>query len=348
MFFAPYTPLFCINKHFIVQTKTALIALLCACSTLVIMRDTASFEQKESGAQPGAIGVENAARIGKDSVPARLFVVVPQDIPIRRYFKFIAQTAAKWDSILPYPVNEHLLVRFNPALIDTLAETDYYRRKEKGDTVLNQTDVVVLHRGDTLFIPDSVAAARLTERMRSTEIDVNIPEYRLRIVEEGKVLYSFPIRVGQNKVRYLASAGREVDLRTKTGDGSVIRINRDPVFVNPVDGKKFTHTKRDDGVLTLMPKIPWTEVELNGMRYGQMIHPTTNPHTLEKPYSNGCIGLNEADAWRFYYYAPLGTRVRFRYDLRVVNAAGDTILLPDIYKRGSGKQKVHVVIAVIP
>lgn len=348
MFLAPFILLICSNKHIILQTKTALIALLCACSTMVIMRDNVPPEAMAPVASQSVIDVTSGAPAKRDSIPPRLFAVVPQDVPVRKYFRFIAQTAAKWDSILPYPINEHILVRFNPALIDTLAATDYYLRKAQGDTVLIQTDVVVLHRGDTLFIPDSTEAARLTARMRQTEIDVNIPEFRLRIVEDGKVLYSFPIRVGQNKVRYLASAGREVDLRTKTGNGSVIRINRDPVFVNPVDGKKFTHTRRDDGILTLMPLIPWTEVELNGMRYGQMIHPTTNPKTLEKPYSNGCIGLNEADAWRFYYHAPIGTRVRFRYDLKVVNAAGDTILLPDIYKKGSGKQKVHVVIAVIP
>jgi len=101
-------------------------------------------------------------------------------------------------------------------------------------------------------------------------------------------------------------------------------------------------------VRTLMPQIPWTEVELDGMRYGQMIHPTTNPETLERAYSNGCIGLGEADAWCFYYHAPLGTPVVFRYDLETVNETGDTIMLPDIYKRGKQKQPVRAVIGVFP
>lgn len=283
-----------------------------------------------------------------DTIPDRLFTVVPEDISIKAYFKFLNRIIARYDTLVPYPLSEHLLVRANAWIIDTLENTDYYRRKVHGDTLLVQPGATVLHRGDTLFFPDSLSALSLLDKMKHTRIDVNIPEFRLRIFENGKELYCFPIRVGQNRVRYLAEAGREVDLRTKTGDGSVIRTNRYPVFTNPVDGKRFTHTRRDDGITTLMPQIPWTEVELNGMRYGQMIHPTTNPATLGKAYSNGCVGLGEADAWRFYYYAPLGTPVAFRYDLEVVSASGDTITLPDIYKRGKKKQFVRAVIGVFP
>ena len=35
--------------------------------------------------------------------------------------------------------------------------------------------------------------------------------------------------------------------------------------------------------------------------------------------------------WRVYYYAPLSTKVRFRYDLEVPGVDGDTVQLPDIY-----------------
>ncbi len=283
-----------------------------------------------------------------DPIPDRLFTIVPEDIPIKTYFKFLNKVIAHYDTLVPYALSEHLLVRANAWIIDSLQNTDYYRRKSRGDTLLVQPDAIIFHQGDTLFFPDSLTALTLSDKIRHTRIDVNIPEFRLRIFENDKELYAFPIRVGQNRVRYLAEAGREVDLRTKTGSGSVIRTNRYPVFTNPVDGKRFTHTKRDDGVTTLMPQIPWTEVELNGMRYGQMIHPTTNPETLERAYSNGCVGLGEADAWRFYYHSPLGTPVVFRYDLEVVSATGDTVLLPDIYKRGNKKQPVRAVIGVFP
>ena len=71
---------------------------------------------------------------------------------------------------------------------------------------------------------------------------------------------------------------------------------------------------------------------VDGQRLGDLIHPTTNPKTLSKAYSNGCVGLKEADAWYVYYYAPLGTRVVFRYELRPVREEGDTLTLRDIYR----------------
>ncbi len=57
--------------------------------------------------------------------------------------------------------------------------------------------------------------------------------------------------------------------------------------------KQFFTTKRDDEKRTFMPLIPWIETEINGIRNGQMIHPTTNPKTLGKAYSNGCIRVRE-------------------------------------------------------
>jgi len=140
--------------------------------------------------------------------------------------------------------------------------------------------------------------------------------------------------VGQNKKKYLAQSGRETDLRTRTGRGKIIRHDRNPRFYNPVDGKRYYTTLRDDGNRTLMPQIPWIETEIDGRRNGQLIHPTTNPVTLEKAYSNGCIGTSEADAWILYYHAPLGTPVRIRYDLKVPATDGVLPYLKDIYGWG--------------
>jgi L,D-transpeptidase ErfK/SrfK len=95
-------------------------------------------------------------------------------------------------------------------------------------------------------------------------------------------------------------------------------------------------TKRDDNRVTKLPQIPFIETEINGIRNGQLIHPTTNAATLGKVYSNGCIGTNEADAWVIYYYAPIETKIKIRYDLNVVDASGDSIVLKDIYNK---KQK---------
>jgi L,D-transpeptidase ErfK/SrfK len=141
--------------------------------------------------------------------------------------------------------------------------------------------------------------------------------------------------VGKNKRRYLETAGRIVDLRTPVGTGKIVRIERDPYFVDPVSGERFFTTRRDDGRRTLMPQIPWLEPEINGLRYGTLIHPTTNPSTLGKAYSNGCVGTPEAAAWVVYYHAPLGTEVRFRYDREVTDERGNTVFLEDIYQLSS-------------
>ena len=81
-----------------------------------------------------------------------------------------------------------------------------------------------------------------------------------------------------------------------------------------------------------MPVIPWIETEINGIRNGQMIHPTTNPETLGKAYSNGCIGVSESDAWIIYYHAPLNTALQIRYDLIILDEKGEKRELEDIYK----------------
>ncbi len=83
--------------------------------------------------------------------------------------------------------------------------------------------------------------------------------------------------------------------------------------------------------MTKLPQIPFLETELNGFRHGQLIHPTTNPETLGKAYSNGCIGTKEADAWVLYYYAPIDTKIHIRYDLNTLDENGNTIILNDIY-----------------
>ncbi|MFK7811100.1 MAG: L,D-transpeptidase, partial [Maribacter sp.] len=57
----------------------------------------------------------------------------------------------------------------------------------------------------------------------------------------------------------------------------------------------------------------------------------TNPETLEKAYSNGCIGTTEADAWIIYYYAPLGTSIEIKYDLNPAKFKNTNTSLKDIY-----------------
>ncbi|MFT5738438.1 MAG: L,D-transpeptidase ErfK/SrfK [Maribacter sp.] len=258
-------------------------------------------------------------------------VRVGRNILIEEYFKFVDSLVNKYDSLVPYTLSEHVLVRSNLWIMDTLANTDYYRMMIRDSFVYDQRKMIALPEGSILKIPDSLTACQILDNFANTQIDVNIPEFKLRIFEDSILLYTFPIRVGQNRERYLKFGDRVTDLRTKIGKGRIIDHVKHPEFYNPVDGKQFYVTKRDDGKITIMPQIPWIETEINSIRNGQMIHPTTNPKTLGKAYSNGCIGTKEADAWIIYYHVPLGTKIKIRYDLENYEEGLVISVLKDIY-----------------
>ncbi len=299
-----------------------MFALFCSCHTHNIA--LAGSQQAKADFQKNGMQV--------DTSPTR--IKITKNIVVGDYFQYVDSLVQHYDSILPYPLSEHLLVRNNLWIIDTLANTDYYRRMERDSFVYDQRQQIVLPKGSTLRLPDSLNACRMLEEFTNTEIDINIPEFKLRIFQDSVLVHSFPVRVGQNRERYLKMGDRITDLRTKTGEGKIVAHVKDPEFFNPVDGKQFYLTKRDDGKRTVMPQIPWIETEINGIRNGQMIHPTTNPETLEKAYSNGCIGTNEADAWVIYYHAPLGTKVKIRYDLNTYREGIVVSVFRDIYEYG--------------
>jgi L,D-transpeptidase ErfK/SrfK len=258
-------------------------------------------------------------------------VIVQKEVLIENYFNYLDSIVEKYQPLTTYDLNEHLLIRANPWIIDTLQNTDYYRMMAKDSFIYNQKKMIALPIGNTIVIPDSIQAKKILNSFDSTTIDINIPEFKLRIYEDSILLFEFPIRVGRNEKKYLEMSGRIQDLKTKTGKGCIVNHVRNPRYVNPVNNHEYFVTKRDDGKVTKLPQIPFIETELNGLRHGQLIHPTTNPITLGKAYSNGCIGIKEADAWVIYYYAPINTKINIRYDLSVVNEMGDTITLKDIY-----------------
>lgn len=254
-------------------------------------------------------------------------------VKVGDYFKVMDRIVSHYDSMLTYQISEHLIVRNNPWLIDSLAATDYYGLKERGITSLDPQVLPIFEPGQYLVIPDSAAVDSLNRLFEQTYLDLNIPEFKLRVRQKAGIIYEFPVRVGRNERKYLAMAGRVVNLRTYTGEGTIIRHVKNPVFINPSNNHVYHVTRRDDGVVTRLPNIPWIEPEINGVRYGQLIHPTTNIETLGKAYSNGCIGTSEAAAWYLYYYTPVGTRIVIRYDLEIIDEEGNTLQLSNIYDR---------------
>ncbi|SFR78293.1 L,D-transpeptidase [Maribacter stanieri] len=309
--------------------KIRLIYLMTLIFSLVFLNSCQS--KKQSNLETAQIDSTGITLVYQKLVNEPTLIQISKDIRVGKYFQFMDSVVGKYDSIVPYDLSEHLLVRNNPWIIDTLENTDYYRMMARDSFVYDQKQMIVLPKGSQLTIPDSLSACKLLEAFSNTEIDVNIPEYKLRIFQDSILLYEFPVRVGQFRERYLKFGDRVTDLRTKTGKGTIVKHVKHPDFYNPVNGKRFYVTRRDDEKTTMMPQIPWIETEINNVRNGQMIHPTTNPKTLGKAYSNGCIGLGEADSWRVYYYAPLGTKLRIRYDLETYDEGMVISVLRDIY-----------------
>lgn len=335
------------SKRHVIGIAIILVILVSGITAIFLIRSGRDNPSDDTAALPDTMVPADTILPAEPPVAA---IRVPRDIPVSAYFNYLDSLVARYDSLTPYPLSEHLIVRANAWIIDTLENTDYYRRMDRGQFVYDQRALTVLKAGDTLWLPGPQHAAGLLAAMKATRLDVNIPAFRLRVMEGDSTLYSFPVRVGKNRRKFLAMAGRVADLRTLTGSGEIIRANRNPVFYDPVTGRSFEYTKRDDKRTTWMPQIPWLEPALDGNRYGQMIHPTTNPVTLGKAASNGCIGLGEADAWRVYYYAPVGTKVTVRYDLTEVVAPGDTLRYNDVYnyqKEGKNPKK-YASAAVFP
>lgn len=258
-------------------------------------------------------------------------ILVTKNVKIKDYFNFLDSVVKSINETDNNSLTEHLFVRFNPWIIDSLAATDYYKMIEKDSFVYNQKEMIILKKGYKLLVPDSTAIDSLLTIFNTTFLDINVPEYKLRIYMDSIVLYDFPVRVGRNEKKYLKMGDRVTDLKTKLGIGTIVNHVKDPDYYNPATGHQYFLTRRDDDKLTKLPQIPFIETEINGVRNGQLIHPTTNQNTLSKSYSNGCIGTKEGDAWVIYYYAPINTKVVIRYDLSVVNRQGDTISFKNIY-----------------
>jgi L,D-transpeptidase ErfK/SrfK len=262
-----------------------------------------------------------------------LYHPIDSPIKMRDYFAYMDSLVTQYSSDRSsYPLNEYHLAHANPWLINRLYQTDYYLLKEKGIVNKKQSDLVILRPNDRFRIPEQTEIKRIDDQLTNTLLDINLPEYTLRIIQDDSVLYKIPVRIGQERKKYLAMAQREVDLRTHTGIGEIVRINKNPAFINPANNHVYHKTTRDDGIRTDLPIIPWLEPAINGIRHGQLIHPTTNPVTLGKKSSNGCIGTRECDGWLIYYHAPVGTKVVIRNDRHIIDSQGDTILLPQVYR----------------
>jgi hypothetical protein len=310
-----------------IQRYIFLLFLIASCgpkkSTIIDSNAQSDTNQDNSGL------INNKNLTLPDSI--QYWVEVTKDVKVKEYFKFMDKLVAEADTFKTWHTNEYILAHANSWIIDSLKSFDYYQMMENGRFIYDQTELIILRKGDSLAFPDSAYTARIQAKLNTTIIDVNLPEFKLRLIQQGDTILTIPVRVGRDAEKFLFVVGRVVNLRTPIGVGEIVRTDRMHKVINLNTGKEYPGTNRDDGKFTKMPIIPWIEPSINGIRYGAMIHPTTNPTTLGKAYSHGCIGTTEADAWDVYYNSPVGTKVIFRYDLKILSEKGDTIQLEDIY-----------------
>jgi len=150
-----------------------------------------------------------AVKVKETSVPKHYYVV-KDSVTTGDYYDFIDGVVAELKDTLSYDISEHLIIRANLWLIDNFANTDYYHLMERGKFVYDPTSIVILEKGDSLLIPNAKEAKILQAKMDNTIIDVNIPEFKLQILEGDDLIHQCNVRVGKDTKRYLAMAGRTV------------------------------------------------------------------------------------------------------------------------------------------
>ncbi|MGB5430303.1 L,D-transpeptidase, partial [Eudoraea sp.] len=139
--------------------------------------------------------IEHAGDSTKKLMPAR-WIHISSDVAISEYFEYMDSLVNAYDSLVPYPLSEHLLVHANPWIIDNLANTDYYRMMARDSFVYDQRKLLVLRLLDSIILPDSQTAATILNSFNKMYLDVNIPEFKLRIYQDTTALFTFPVRVG--------------------------------------------------------------------------------------------------------------------------------------------------------
>ena len=65
-------------------------------------------------------------------------IKVFKSITIGEYFHFLDSIVKKYNSVTSYHLSEHLLVRANPWIIDTLRNTYYYKMKARDSFIYNK------------------------------------------------------------------------------------------------------------------------------------------------------------------------------------------------------------------
>ena len=89
-----------------------------------------------------SLNLLNSKALVKYNLP--ISIKIQKSVNLENYFEYLDSIVIKYDSLTAYDLSEHLLVRANPWIIDTLQNTDYYRMMARDSFVYNQKKLIVL------------------------------------------------------------------------------------------------------------------------------------------------------------------------------------------------------------
>ena len=98
--------------------KIRLIYLMTLIFSLVFLNSCQS--KKQSNLETAQIDSTGIILVYQKLLNEPTLIQISKDIRVGKYFQFMDSVVGKYDSIVPYDLSEHLLVRNNPWNIDTL------------------------------------------------------------------------------------------------------------------------------------------------------------------------------------------------------------------------------------
>ena len=156
----------------------------------------------------------------------------------------------------------------------------------------------------------------------AAEIQINLPEYKLRLIRDGILVKEYDIAIGA------------VENKTPVGNYKITEKEANPTWYP-------TENQRKQGEKTTAPG-PDNPLGIRWLRYDGAygIHGTNEEEKVGFGYavSHGCIRMRNSDVAELYDQVEVGTPVKIVYQSIVLNNRADGLyvnLLPDVYKQNT-------------
>jgi len=111
-------------------------------------------------------------------------------IKFQNYFDLIDSISSHYLNKKSSIPGDLLIVWFNNWILNRLKSTDYHIASAAGNWVYDLSEEVIFSPGDTILIPDSIAADSAANALLETRLVLNIPEFRLRLIRGNDTILS--------------------------------------------------------------------------------------------------------------------------------------------------------------